>query len=173
MLTSQQTGNNYSIDLELFHLSKGFSVKESNGIIGFISLIQFYNENYKTVERTIQKYLQQIRLLCSYYNYNKNSNCNLNFNYNFYCSKVFHICLGDGDVKWSFLCPNQTSFHQVGQVRLGQIRPDQARLGQIRLGKLVPYQGVQCVSFIYVHFEGFFVNIYQRSHFYIALITHF
>ncbi len=27
--------------------------------------------------------------------------------------KVFHICLGDGDVKWSFLCPNQTSFHQV------------------------------------------------------------
>ena len=27
--------------------------------------------------------------------------------------KVFHICLGDGDVKWSFLCPNQTSFNQV------------------------------------------------------------
>ena len=27
--------------------------------------------------------------------------------------QVFHICLGDGDIKWSFLCPNQTIFNQV------------------------------------------------------------
>merc|ERR1712212_500930 len=26
--------------------------------------------------------------------------------------QVFHICLGDGDIKWSFLCPNQTIFNQ-------------------------------------------------------------
>eukprot|EP00096_Caligus_rogercresseyi_P004786 TRINITY_DN1927_c0_g1_i1.p1 TRINITY_DN1927_c0_g1~~TRINITY_DN1927_c0_g1_i1.p1 ORF type:complete len:110 (-),score=24.96 TRINITY_DN1927_c0_g1_i1:258-587(-) len=26
--------------------------------------------------------------------------------------QVFHICLGDGDVKWTFLCPNQTIFNQ-------------------------------------------------------------
>merc|ERR1712029_23667 len=26
--------------------------------------------------------------------------------------KVFHICLGDGDIKWSLLCPNQTIFNQ-------------------------------------------------------------
>ena len=27
--------------------------------------------------------------------------------------QVFHICLGGGDIKWSFLCPNQTIFNQV------------------------------------------------------------
>ena len=27
--------------------------------------------------------------------------------------QVFHICLGDGDIKWTFLCPNQTIFNQV------------------------------------------------------------
>merc|ERR1711893_128261 len=26
--------------------------------------------------------------------------------------QVFHTCLGDGDIKWSFLCPNQTIFNQ-------------------------------------------------------------
>merc|ERR1711936_1288020 len=26
--------------------------------------------------------------------------------------QVFHICLGDGDIKWSFLCPNQAIFNQ-------------------------------------------------------------
>merc|ERR1719411_1274304 len=26
--------------------------------------------------------------------------------------QVFHICAGDGDIKWSFLCPNQTIFNQ-------------------------------------------------------------
>merc|ERR1712241_1630469 len=26
--------------------------------------------------------------------------------------QVFHICLGDGDIKWSLLCPNQTIFNQ-------------------------------------------------------------
>merc|ERR1719219_2615205 len=26
--------------------------------------------------------------------------------------QVFHICLGDGGIKWSFLCPNQTIFNQ-------------------------------------------------------------
>merc|ERR1739844_728142 len=26
--------------------------------------------------------------------------------------QVFHIRLGDGDIKWSFLCPNQTIFNQ-------------------------------------------------------------
>ena len=30
--------------------------------------------------------------------------------------QVFHICLGDGDIKWSFLCPNQTIFNQVLQL---------------------------------------------------------
>ena len=30
--------------------------------------------------------------------------------------QVFHICLGDGDIKWSFLCPNQTIFNQVCKV---------------------------------------------------------
>ncbi len=27
--------------------------------------------------------------------------------------QVFHICLGEDDIKWSFLCPNQTIFNQV------------------------------------------------------------
>ena len=27
--------------------------------------------------------------------------------------QVFHICLGEQDIKWSFLCPNQTIFNQV------------------------------------------------------------
>ena len=27
--------------------------------------------------------------------------------------QVFHICLGERDIKWSFLCPNQTIFNQV------------------------------------------------------------
>jgi hypothetical protein len=27
--------------------------------------------------------------------------------------QAFHICLGGGDIKWSFLCPNQTIFNQV------------------------------------------------------------
>merc|ERR1712086_217228 len=26
--------------------------------------------------------------------------------------QVFHICLGERDIKWSFLCPNQTIFNQ-------------------------------------------------------------
>ena len=30
--------------------------------------------------------------------------------------QVFHICLGDGDIKWSFLCPNQTIFNQVRNI---------------------------------------------------------
>ena len=30
--------------------------------------------------------------------------------------QVFHICLGDGDIKWSFLCPNQTIFNQVRSI---------------------------------------------------------
>ncbi len=32
--------------------------------------------------------------------------------------QVFHICLGGGDVKWSFLCPNQTIFNQVRKIDL-------------------------------------------------------
>ncbi len=27
--------------------------------------------------------------------------------------RVFHICLGEGDLKWSFFCPNLTRFNQV------------------------------------------------------------
>ena len=35
--------------------------------------------------------------------------------------QVFHICLGDGDIKWSFLCPNQTIFNQARSHKIEQL----------------------------------------------------
>ena len=35
--------------------------------------------------------------------------------------QVFHICLGDGDIKWSFLCPNQTIFNQARSYKIKQL----------------------------------------------------
>ena len=26
--------------------------------------------------------------------------------------RVFHMCYGEGDIKWSFFCPNQTIFNE-------------------------------------------------------------